>query len=75
MSCPECEAQRAKYGFILEVGATYMTKVPEIKNCCAVPVEVIAFDSLNVAFTNNKKVYKMNKRQFMQNSWRKYDIF
>lgn len=74
-SCPECDAQRAVYGFVLEVGGTYMTKVPEIKNCCPVEVVVTDIDSLKVYFTHKDKNYEMNKRKFLSSSWRKYDSF
>lgn len=75
MSCPECEAQRAVYGFTLQKGGIYMSKVPEIKACCAVKVQVTDFDSLKVYFTNNGKAYEMPKKQFMSSSWRVYDSY
>lgn len=75
MACPECEAQRAVYGFVLEVGGTYMTKVEEIKACCPVEVEVTEITTLDVKFTHKGKTYKMNKKKFLSSSWRKYDSF
>lgn len=75
MSCPECEAQRSQYGFTLDIGGIYMTKVPEVKSCCAVEVEVKDFDSLTVTLIYKDKEYKMKKRQFMMSSWRKYDSY
>lgn len=75
MACPECEAQRAIYGFVLEVGGTYMTKVPEIKACCPVEVEVTYISSLKVEFTYKGKEYSMGKKDFLSSSWRKYESF
>lgn len=75
MSCPVCEAERAVYGFYLEVNGTYMTKVPEVKACCPVKVKVTQFDSLKVHFTHNNTEYEMPKKQFMSTSWRVYDSY
>jgi len=75
MSCPECEAQRAVYGFTLQVNGVYMTKVPEVKACCPVKVKVTNFDSLKVYFTHNNKAFEMPKKQFMATSWRVYDSY
>ena len=52
-----------------------MTKVNEIMACCAVPTTVIAFDTLTVTFTYKGKEYKMNKKEFLAKSWRKYDSY
>lgn len=75
MACPECEAQRLVYGFSLEVGGKYMTQANEIKSCCAVPTEIIAIDTLTVTFKHKDKTYKMNKKEFLAKSWRKYDSY
>ncbi len=75
MACPECEAQKLIYGFALEKNGEYMTKVPEVKKCCAVKVKVYDYDSLTVYFTCNGKQYTMNKKEFMKSSWRVYDSF
>lgn len=75
MACPECEAQKLIYGFALEKNQYYMTKVPEIKQCCAVKVKVVDYDSLTVYFTCNDKQYQMIKKDFMKSSWRVYDSF
>lgn len=75
MACPECEAQKMIYGFSLEKNQYYMTKVPEILNCCAVRVLVTDFDSITVFFKHKDKEYKMPKKQFMKSSWRVYDSF
>ena len=73
--CPECEKQRILYGFCLQVGGQYMTKVNEIMACCAVPTTVTAFDTLTVTFTYKGEEYKMNKKEFLAKSWRKYDSY
>lgn len=75
MSCPECEAQRAVYGFTLQKNGVYMTKVPEVKACCPVKVQVTDFDSLKVYFSYANKQYIMPKKQFMSTSWRVYDSY
>jgi hypothetical protein len=52
-----------------------MTKVPEVKQCCAVEVEVTAIDSLKVTFKYKDKTFSKPKNEFLRTSWRKYDSF
>lgn len=75
MACPECEAQRSKYGFALEDGNFYMTKVPEVKACCPVKVYVERHNATQVFFTCENKEYVMEKTLFMKSSWRLYDSY
>lgn len=75
MSCPECEAEKAVYGFVLKKNCEYMTKLKEIRTCCPVKVKVIDFDSLTVKMTYRDKEFIMPKKQFMTTSWRVYDSY
>lgn len=74
-NCAECDAQRNEYGFALEVGGTYMTKVPEVKACCPVEVTVTDITTLKVRFTYKDKKFEMPKKQFLESSWRKYESY
>lgn len=52
-----------------------MTQVNEIKTCCAVPTKITDIDTLTVTFTHKDKTYKMNKKEFLAKSWRKYNSY
>lgn len=80
MSCINCNNKRAisdkqRYGFELEVGATYMTIVEDIKSCCPIKVVVTSFDGGTVSFSVNEKSYTWGKKQFMSSSWRAWESF
>lgn len=70
--CPNCRNDRAVYGFTLEDGGIYMTKVKEVKVCCAVKVRLISHTASEVTFEVEGKdgVYKKTRKDFMTSSWR-----
>lgn len=69
--CPNCRNDRAVYGFTLENGKIYMTKVKEIKTCCAVKVKLISHTASEVTFEaeENHKIYTKTRTDFMKSSW------
>ena len=72
--CPNCQNDKAKYGFTLEDGGKYMTMVKEIKTCCAVKVKLISHSASEVTFVaeDNNKTYTKTRKDFMTSSWRVY---
>lgn len=72
--CPNCQNDKAKYGFILERDGIYMTMVKEIKTCCAVKVKLIDYNASEVTFVaeDNNKTYTKTRKDFMTSSWRVY---
>lgn len=74
-SCPDCERQMNEYGFIIEDDNYYMTKVPEIKQCCPVKVFVTRHTSRQVDFIHDDKSFSMDKETFLKSSWRVYESF
>lgn len=77
--CPECDKKNKsdydRYGFILHDGYYYWTKIPEIRTCCAVKVQLITHDALTVTLSVNNKEYIKNRNDFMKSSWRDIDSY
>lgn len=74
--CPACDKRDLdKYGFILEDGSYYYTQDKNIKNCCAVKVQLISHDSATCKYTYQNKEYSKSYKDFMTSSWRDYDSF
>lgn len=77
--CPECEKRRKtdleKYGFNIVEGAYYWTKIPEIKDCCPVKVQLVGSTSNTVTITINNKTYTKDRTEFLKSSWRDYDAY
>jgi len=69
--CPNCQNDKAKYGFTLERDGIYMTIVKEIKTCCAVKVKLIDYNASEVKFEaeDNHKIYTKQRTDFMTSSW------
>ena len=55
--CPECEkrnqSEKERFGFNIVDGYYYWTKIPEVKACCPVKVQVIESTSKTVTVTIN----------------------
>lgn len=77
--CPECErlyqSEKEKYGFNIVDGCYYWTKIPEVKACCPVKVQVVESTSRTVTVTVNGKTFTKNRTDFLKSSWRDYESF
>lgn len=77
--CPECEYKNyqdySKYGFTLHTGYNYWTKIEEVKKCCAIKVQLVSYDSMNVIVEYNGTNYTLNRNNFMKSSWRDIDSY
>lgn len=77
--CPECErlyqSEKEKYGFNIVDGCYYWTKIPEVKACCPVKVQVIESTSRTVTVTVNGKTFTKDRTDFLKSSWRDYESF
>ena len=77
--CPECErlyqGEKEKYGFNIVDGYYYWTKIPEVKACCPVKVQVIESTSRTVTVTVNGKTFTKDRTDFLKSSWRDYESF
>lgn len=77
--CPECErlyqSEKEKYGFNIVDGYYYWTKIPEVKACCPVKVQVIESTSRTVTVTVNGKTFTKDRTDFLRSSWRDYESF
>lgn len=77
--CPECEriyqSEKEKYGFNIVDGCYYWTKIPEVKACCPVKVQVVESTSRTVTVTVNGKTFTKDRTDFLKSSWRDYESF
>lgn len=77
--CPECErlyqSEKEKYGFNIVDGYYYWTKIPEVKVCCPVKVQVVESTSRTVTVTVNGKTFTKDRTDFLRSSWRDYESF
>ena len=77
--CPECErlyqSEKEKYGFNIVDGHYYWTKIPEVKVCCPVKVQVVESTSRTVTVTVNGKTFTKDRTDFLKSSWRDYESF
>lgn len=77
--CPECErlyqSEKEKYGFNIVDGYYYWTKIPEVKVCCPVKVQVVESTSRTVTVTVNGKTFTKDRTDFLKSSWRDYESF
>lgn len=77
--CPECErlyqSEKEKYGFNIVDGCYYWTKIPEVKACCPVKVQVVESTSRTVTVTVNGKTFTKDRTDFLRSSWRDYESF
>ena len=77
--CPECERRNKsdleKYGFFIQEGCYYWTKIPEVKACCPVKVQVVESSAKTVTMTINGKTFTKDRTDFLKSSWRDYDSF
>ncbi len=77
--CPECErlyqSEKEKYGFNIVDGYYYWTKIPEVKACCPVKVQVVKSTSRTVTVTVNGKTFTKDRTDFLKSSWRDYESF
>ena len=77
--CPECErlyqSEKEKYGFNIVDGHYYWTKIPEVKTCCPVKVQVVESTSRTVTVTVNGKTFTKDRTDFLKSSWRDYESF
>ena len=77
--CPECErlyqCEKEKYGFNIVDGCYYWTKIPEVKACCPVKVQVVESTSRTVTVTVNGKTFTKDRTDFLKSSWRDYESF
>ena len=77
--CPECErlyqSEKEKYGFNIVDGYYYWTKIPEVKACCPVKVQVVESTSRTVTVTVNGKIFTKDRTDFLKSSWRDYESF
>ena len=79
MSCPNCHGfpqnDQMKYGFTLNRGATYWTKIPEVKTCCPIKVTLVDYTNSSVTVEFNEKQYTKSRKDFMESSWRDIDSY
>lgn len=77
--CPNCPQKQQndyfKYGFTLMNGAIYWTKIPEVKQCCAIKVKLIDHTASNVTMEYEGKTYIKSRKDFMESSWRDIDSY
>ena len=77
--CPECDrlyqSEKEKYGFNIVDGCYYWTKIPEVKACCPVKVQVVESTSRTVTVTVNGKTFTKDRTDFLKSSWRDYESF
>lgn len=77
--CPECErlyqSEKEKYGFNIVDGCYYWTKIPDVKACCPVKVQVVESTSRTVTVTVNGKTFTKDRTDFLKSSWRDYESF
>lgn len=78
MPCPHCptpQSDQMKYGFTLNRGAVYWTKINEVKTCCAVKVTLIDYTNATVTVECEGKQYTKQRKDFMESSWRDIDSY
>ena len=77
--CPECErlyqSERERFGFNIVDGNYYWTKIPEVKACCPVKVQVVESTSRTVTVTVNGKTFTKDRTDFLKSTLRDYDSF
>lgn len=77
--CPECErlrqTEKEKYGFNIVIGCYYWTKIPEVKACCPVKVQVVESTAKTVTVTIKNKTFTKDRTEFLKSSWQDYDSF
>lgn len=77
--CPECErrniSEKERFGFNIVDGYYYWTKIPEVRTCCPVKVQVVESTSKTVTVTIDGKTFVKDRLDFLKSSWRDYDSF
>ena len=77
--CPECErlyqSEKEKYGFNIVDGYYYWTKIPEVKACCPVKVQVVESTSRTVTVTVNGKTFTKDRTDFLKSLLLDYESF